>query len=46
MRRFGLMPAFLVMALARVMPTPFIFDSAWLSWSVPSRSVPAMRIMC
>lgn len=28
MRMFGFMPAFLVTALAKVMPTPFIFDSA------------------
>jgi len=46
MRWFGLMLAFLVMALANGMPTPFIFDSACVSLSVPSRSVPAIRIMC
>jgi len=46
MRWFGFMLAFLVMALASVVPTPFIFVSAWLIVSVPSRSVPAIRIMC
>jgi len=46
MRWFGFMFAFLVMALANGMPTPFIFDSACVSVRVPSRSVPAMRSMC
>lgn len=46
MRRFGFMFAFRVMALANGVPTPFIFDSAWWSVRVPSRSVPAMRSMC
>jgi len=41
-----LMSVFRVMAFASVMPTPFILDSAWLSLRVPSRSVPAIRIMC
>ena len=46
MRVCGFMLVFLVIVWDSDVPTPFIFDSAWVTFRVPSMSLSAMRTMC